>query len=231
VPGPWDSYLIQRGVKTLAIRMDATAPTRTPVADFLHAHDLVATTYYPGLVTHPGHAVAERQMRGFGGIVSFSIAGGEAAALAMVERTEVFTLAESLGAVESLIEHPGRMTHAVLAQVAAGRGSGPRSLVGRHREHRRSAGGSRSSFAGLMWASSPQLGRLTSTRSVPPGSGHCLSRRAQVGDRSWSGEPRRLLSGEGLPGQRPPAGWRVTLALVGGKRSVATPTLYPSRTP
>ncbi len=116
VPGPWDSYLIQRGVKTLAIRMDRHCANAHAVADFLHAHDLVATTYYPGLVTHPGHAVAERQMRGFGGIVSFLHAGGEAAALAMVERTEVFTLAESLGAVESLIEHPGRMTHAVLAQ-------------------------------------------------------------------------------------------------------------------
>ncbi|HXQ61371.1 MAG TPA: cystathionine gamma-synthase [Acidimicrobiales bacterium] len=116
VPGPWDSYLIQRGAKTLAIRMERHCVNAQAVAHFLESHELVATTNYPGLVTHPGHAVAARQMRGFGGIVSFSHAGGEAAALAMVARTQVFTLAESLGAVESLIEHPGRMTHAVLAQ-------------------------------------------------------------------------------------------------------------------
>jgi cystathionine gamma-synthase len=116
VPGPWDCYLIQRGVKTLALRMQRHCGNGQAVADFLQSHEAVATTYYPGLVTHPGHAVAERQMRGFGGIVSFLHAGGEDAALAMVERTRIFTLAESLGAVESLIEHPGRMTHAVLAQ-------------------------------------------------------------------------------------------------------------------
>jgi cystathionine gamma-synthase len=116
VPGPWDCYLVQRGVKTLALRMQRHCVNGQAVADFLHTHDLVTTTYYPGLLTHPGHAVAERQMRGFGGIVSFLHAGGEDAALAMVERTKIFTLAESLGAVESLIEHPGRMTHAVLAQ-------------------------------------------------------------------------------------------------------------------
>jgi cystathionine gamma-synthase len=116
VPGPWDCYLIQRGAKTLALRMQRHCVNGQAVADFLQSHQLVTTTYYPGLVTHPGHAVAERQMRGFGGIVSFVHAGGEDAALAMVERTRIFTLAESLGAVESLIEHPGRMTHAVLAQ-------------------------------------------------------------------------------------------------------------------
>jgi cystathionine gamma-synthase len=116
VPGPWDCYLIQRGVKTLALRMQCHCANGQAVADFLQAHESVTTTYYPGLLTHPGHAVAQRQMRGFGGIVSFLHAGGEDAALAMVERTRIFTLAESLGAVESLIEHPGRMTHAVLAQ-------------------------------------------------------------------------------------------------------------------
>jgi len=116
VPGPWDSYLIQRGAKTLAIRMERHCHNARAVADFLDSHDAVAKTYYPGLATHPGHSIAARQMRGFGGIVSFLHAGGEAEALAMVARTEVFTLAESLGAVESLIEHPGRMTHAVLAQ-------------------------------------------------------------------------------------------------------------------
>jgi cystathionine gamma-synthase len=116
VPGPWDSYLIQRGAKTLAIRMERHCANAQAVADFLSTHEVVAKTYYPGLPAHPGHAVAARQMSGFGGIVSFLHAGGEAAALAMVARTEVFTLAESLGAVESLIEHPGRMTHSVLAR-------------------------------------------------------------------------------------------------------------------
>lgn len=116
VPGPWDAYLIQRGAKTLAIRMDRHCANAEAVADFLDAHSLVATTFYPGLPEHPGHAVAKRQMRGFGGVVSFRHAGGETGALTMVARTKVFTLAESLGAVESLIEHPGRMTHAVLAE-------------------------------------------------------------------------------------------------------------------
>jgi cystathionine gamma-synthase len=118
VPGPWDCFLIQRGVKTLALRMERHCANAGAVAAFLESHDKVGTTYYPGLDTHPGHAVAERQMRGYGGIVSFTHAGGEADALAMVARTRLFTLAESLGAVESLIEHPGRMTHAVLAQSA-----------------------------------------------------------------------------------------------------------------
>jgi len=116
VPGPWDCYLVQRGAKTLAIRMERHCANAQAVAEYLSAHPSVARTYYPGLVTHPGHAIAKRQMRGFGGIVSFLHAGGETDALAMVARTRVFTLAESLGAVESLIEHPGRMTHAVLAR-------------------------------------------------------------------------------------------------------------------
>ncbi|HEY7947612.1 MAG TPA: cystathionine gamma-synthase [Acidimicrobiales bacterium] len=116
VPGPWDCYLVQRGVKTLAIRMERHCANAQAVAEYLSSHPGVAHTYYPGLAAHPGHAIATRQMRGFGGIVSFLHAGGETDALAMVARTRVFTLAESLGAVESLIEHPGRMTHAVLAQ-------------------------------------------------------------------------------------------------------------------
>jgi cystathionine gamma-synthase len=116
VPGPWDCYLIQRGAKTLALRMERHCVNAQAIAGFLDAHELVTTTYYPGLVAHRGHDIAVRQMRGFGGIVSFLHAGGESEALAMVARTKLFTLAESLGAVESLIEHPGRMTHAVLAQ-------------------------------------------------------------------------------------------------------------------
>jgi cystathionine gamma-synthase len=116
VPGPWDCYLIQRGAKTLALRMDRHCANAQAVAEYLSAHELVTRTYYPGLPDHGDHAIAARQMRGFGGIVSFLHAGGEPGALAMVAKTRVFTLAESLGAVESLIEHPGRMTHAVLAQ-------------------------------------------------------------------------------------------------------------------
>ncbi|MGH9016277.1 MAG: cystathionine gamma-synthase [Acidimicrobiales bacterium] len=118
VPSPWDCFLIQRGVKTLALRMERHCANAGAVAEFLDAHPLVATTYYPGLAGHPGHEVAARQMTGFGGVVSFVHARGEGAALDMVARTEVFTLAESLGAVESLIEHPGRMTHAVLSRTS-----------------------------------------------------------------------------------------------------------------
>jgi cystathionine gamma-synthase len=115
VPGPMDCYLVQRGVKTLAVRMDRHCSNAASVASYLDAHPKVAETLYPGLPTHHGHDVARRQMRGFGGIVSFRHADGESAALAMVARTRLFALAESLGAVESLIEHPARMTHASLA--------------------------------------------------------------------------------------------------------------------
>ena len=112
VPGPFDCYLVLRGIKTLAVRMDRHCETAAVIAAELEAHAAVAGVLYPGLATHPGHAIAERQMRAFGGMVSFIAADGEAAALEIAGRTELFTLAESLGAVESLIEHPGRMTHA-----------------------------------------------------------------------------------------------------------------------
>ena len=112
VPGPFDCYLVLRGIKTLAVRMDRHCETAAVIAAELEAHAAVARVLYPGLATHPGHAIAERQMRAFGGMVSFIAADGEAAALEIAGRTELFTLAESLGAVESLIEHPGRMTHA-----------------------------------------------------------------------------------------------------------------------
>ncbi len=112
VPGPFDCYLVLRGIKTLAVRMDRHCENAAAVASRLDAHPAVAQVLYPGLAVHPGHAVAERQMRAFGGMVSFIAAGGETAALEIAARTELFTLAESLGAVESLIEHPGRMTHA-----------------------------------------------------------------------------------------------------------------------
>jgi len=112
VAGPFDSWLVLRGIKTLAVRMDRHNENGAAVAELLQAHPAVTSVLYPGLPHHPGHHVAARQMRGFGGMVSFRVAGGEQQALDVVNRTNVFILAESLGGVESLIEHPGRMTHA-----------------------------------------------------------------------------------------------------------------------
>jgi cystathionine gamma-synthase len=114
VPGPQDCFLVLRGVKTLAIRMDAHSRNAARVAEFLTGHDKVKRVYYPGLPSHPGHDVAKRQMRGFGGMVSFET-NDEESALEVCRRTRLFFLAESLGGVESLIEHPGRMTHASVA--------------------------------------------------------------------------------------------------------------------
>jgi len=115
VPGPFDAWLVLRGVKTLAVRMDRHCANAERVAAMLLGHPRVRTVRYPGLPDHPGHEVAAKQMRGFGGMVSFQVDGGEQAALEICRRTEVFTLAESLGGIESLIEHPGRMTHSSVA--------------------------------------------------------------------------------------------------------------------
>jgi cystathionine gamma-synthase len=115
VPGPFDAWLVQRGLKTLAVRMDRHCDNAERVVAFLLGHPHVKQVYYPGLNGHPGHEVAVRQMRRFGGMVSFTVTGGEEEALTVCKRTELFTLAESLGGVESLIEHPGRMTHASVA--------------------------------------------------------------------------------------------------------------------
>ncbi len=112
VAGPFDSWLVLRGAKTLAVRMDRHCANAEAVVDLLTSHPAVSQVLYPGLPEHPGHAVAAKQMRAFGGMISFRVAGGEAAAVAICERTELFTLGESLGGVESLIEHPARMTHA-----------------------------------------------------------------------------------------------------------------------
>ena len=112
VPGPLDCFLVLRGVKTLAVRMERHCESAALVVGMLAEHPAVEQVFYPGLPDHPGHAVARRQMAGFGGMVSFLVRGGEEAAVALVARTRLFTLGESLGAVESLIEHPGRMTHA-----------------------------------------------------------------------------------------------------------------------
>jgi cystathionine gamma-synthase len=118
IAGPFDAWLVLRGLRTLAVRMERHCDNAERVAAFLVDHPRVAEVYYPGLDDHPGHAVAKAQMRRPGGMVSFRVAGGEQAAVDVCGRTEVFTLAESLGGVESLIEHPGRMTHASVAGTA-----------------------------------------------------------------------------------------------------------------
>ncbi len=115
VPGPFDCYLLLRGVKTLGVRMDRHCANAQAVAVYLDDHPGVARVLYPGLPDHPGHDLAARQMRGFGGMVSCILAGGEPAAAAAAGSTRVFRLAESLGAVESLIEQPSTMTHLSVA--------------------------------------------------------------------------------------------------------------------
>jgi cystathionine gamma-synthase len=115
VPSPFDCFLVLRGIKTLGVRMDRHCTNARAVADLLVEHPAVSRVLWPGLPDHPGHDVARRQMRHFGGMVSFTAAGGEQAALTLVAATRLFTLAESLGAVESLIEHPAEMTHASAA--------------------------------------------------------------------------------------------------------------------
>jgi len=112
VPGPLDCWLTLRGIKTLAVRMDRHCANAGRVAQMLAAHPAVAEVFYPGLPSHPGHQVAKEQMRDFGGMVSFRVRGGEQQAVDVCGRARVFTLGESLGGVESLIEHPARMTHA-----------------------------------------------------------------------------------------------------------------------
>jgi cystathionine gamma-synthase len=114
VPGPMDCYLALRGVKTLAVRMDAHCRGAGMVADFLSGHARVRAVHYPGLPDHPGHEIAERQMSGYGGMVSFEMETPEEA-IAVAEATRLFFLGESLGGVESLIEVPGPMTHASVA--------------------------------------------------------------------------------------------------------------------
>ncbi len=115
VPSPFDCYLLLRGIKTLGVRMDRHCDNARAVAEYLDDHPAVARVLYPGLPDHPGHDVAARQMRRFGGMVSCILTGGEAAAVAAVSSTRVFLLAESLGAVESLIEQPSAMTHLSVA--------------------------------------------------------------------------------------------------------------------
>jgi cystathionine gamma-synthase len=115
VTGPFDAWLTLRGIRTLGVRMDRHCANATRIAAHLVQHPGVSEVRYPGLIDHPGHDVAVKQMRAFGGMVSFRLAAGEEAAVRVCERARLFTLAESLGGVESLIEHPARMTHASAA--------------------------------------------------------------------------------------------------------------------
>ncbi len=115
VASPFDSWIVLRSLKTLGVRMDRHCANAAQVVEFLVGHPAVARVLYPGLPDHPGHDIAAKQMSGFGGMVSFRLRDGEDAALKVCERAQLFTLAESLGGVESLIEHPGRMTHASAA--------------------------------------------------------------------------------------------------------------------
>ncbi|MFE5478540.1 cystathionine gamma-synthase [Nocardia sp. NPDC056541] len=112
VPGPFDAFLTMRGIKTLAVRMEKHCDNAEVIAEFLTNHPAISQVIYPGLPTHPGYEIAQKQMRRSGGMISVRLAGGREAALKFCSRTEIFTLAESLGGVESLIEHPGAMTHA-----------------------------------------------------------------------------------------------------------------------
>jgi cystathionine gamma-synthase len=111
VPGPFDAWLVLRGVKTLGLRMERHSDNAHAIAEWLAQHEKVVCVNYPGLPSHDGHEIARRQMRAFGGMVSFELKGGESAANRVVSRTRIFTLAESLGGVESLIEVPLAMTH------------------------------------------------------------------------------------------------------------------------
>jgi cystathionine gamma-synthase len=119
VPGPFDAWLTLRGIKTLGLRMERHSANARAVASLLKSQDVVDRVYYPGLKDHPGHDIAARQMRDYSGMVSFTVRGGFETASALVTRTRVFQLAESLGGVESLIEHPGQMTHASVAGTGA----------------------------------------------------------------------------------------------------------------
>jgi len=114
VPGPFDSWIVLRGLKTLAVRMRQHEQNALAVAEFLEGHPQVATVNYPGLPSHPQHDLAKKQMSGFSGMVSFTLKGGTEAAYAAVQKTRLFSFAESLGGVESLITHPATMTHAAI---------------------------------------------------------------------------------------------------------------------
>jgi len=125
VPGPFDAWLVLRGLKTLALRMERHSANARKIAEYLASHEHIEQVLYPGLPTHPGHEIARRQMKDFGGMISF-LAESEEAAVDVVERTQLFQLAESLGGVKSLIEHPYRMTHSSTAEAPF---AAPKNLV------------------------------------------------------------------------------------------------------
>ena len=116
VPSPFDCYLVLRGLKTLSLRMERHQSNAMAIATYLENHSKVARVYYPGLPSHPQYTLNRTQASGFGGMVSFEIKGGEKEAVQFLESLELFTLAESLGGVESLIEHPALMTHASITK-------------------------------------------------------------------------------------------------------------------
>ena len=118
VAGPFDAWLVLRGLKTLAVRMERHCDNAEKVVAFLQGHDGVTAVHYPGLPDHPNHDVAARQMRRFGGMVAFRVKGGDDVAAKVCAETQLWILGESLGGVESLIEHPGRMTHASVVGTA-----------------------------------------------------------------------------------------------------------------
>src|SRR5262249_15979872 len=123
VPGPFDAWLTLRGIKTLAVRMEKHCANARALANWLIKQPQVQRVYYPGLPSHPGHELAKRQMRDFGGMMSITLKGGKDAALRLLTRTKLFSLAESLGGVESLIGHPATMTHASIpAEIRQARG-------------------------------------------------------------------------------------------------------------
>jgi cystathionine beta-lyase/cystathionine gamma-synthase len=125
VPGPFDAWLALRGIKTLALRMERHSENARRIAEYLDSHQAIEKVLYPGLPGHPGHEIAKRQMKDFGGMISFLV-GSEEEAVELVARTKIWTLAESLGSVESLIEHPAQMTHASTADAPF---ATPRNLV------------------------------------------------------------------------------------------------------
>ncbi len=125
IPGPFDCWLVLRGIKTLAIRMQKHSENARKIAEYLSTHQAVESVLYPGLPDHPGHEIAARQMKDFGGMISFLVES-EDEAVELVARTKIFQLAESLGGVESLIEHPARMTHASTADAPF---AAPKNLV------------------------------------------------------------------------------------------------------
>ncbi|HIA96250.1 MAG TPA: cystathionine beta-lyase, partial [Gammaproteobacteria bacterium] len=112
IMSPFDSFLVLRSLKTLAVRMERHCENAFKIANFLEGHEAIAKIYYPGLASHPNHDVAKKQMNGFGGMITVVLKGGLKSATTFLERTKLFALAESLGGVESLIELPGKMTHA-----------------------------------------------------------------------------------------------------------------------